>query len=154
MDVFCVNYLPVSWPDFDCYFPVFSIRIRMDPHSFGCPGPGSVLEGWIRIRIQEHENLLKCKKMVSCLSKRLLYRKIWIRIEIKSWIRIRIGTTLQYILEVVNIIWIPMVLVPDTWSRQDLIKKGNLFRSVAVENMKTDYSIIFITTIHPTELSL
>jgi hypothetical protein len=44
-------------------------------------------------------------------------------------------------------------LVPDTWSRQDIIKKRNLFRSVAVENMKTDYSVIFITTTYPTDLS-
>jgi hypothetical protein len=29
----------------------------MDPHSFGCPGSGSVLG--MRIRIQEHENLPK-----------------------------------------------------------------------------------------------
>ncbi len=40
----------------------------------------------------------------------------------------------------------------DLWSRNDKINNGNFFRSVQIENMKTDRSIIYITT-HPTELS-
>jgi hypothetical protein len=34
--------------------PVLWIRIRMDPHSFGCSRSGSVMG--MRIRIQEHGN--------------------------------------------------------------------------------------------------
>jgi hypothetical protein len=39
--------------------------------------------------------------------------------------------------------------------RQKLQRKiniGNFFRTVAVENMKIDHFIIYITTTHPTEL--
>ncbi len=36
---------------------VLRVLIRVDPHSVGCPRSGSVLG--MRIRIQEHENLLK-----------------------------------------------------------------------------------------------
>ncbi len=38
----------------------------------------------------------------------------------------------------------------DPWSRQDIINKGNFFHSVPVEKIKTDHSIIYITTSHPT----
>jgi hypothetical protein len=45
-----------------------------------------------------------------------------------------------------------LVLVLDLWFRNDKINNGNFFRSVHVENMKTDHSIIYITT-HGTELN-
>jgi hypothetical protein len=50
-------------------------------------------------------------------------------------------------------ILIPMVLVLDPWSRQDIINKGNFFCSVPVENMKVYHSVIYRTTTHPIELS-
>ncbi len=48
-----------------------------NPHSFGCPGSGSVLG--MRIRIQEHENRLKLQiNLVSCLWKRLVYIRTYV----------------------------------------------------------------------------
>ncbi len=50
----------------------YRIRIRMDPHSLGCPGFRPVLG--MQIRIQEQGNLPKfTKKLISCLLKGLLY---------------------------------------------------------------------------------